>query len=38
MDDPSTNNEGKLAAKPGQIESCIDPTNQVIVRHRIFEV
>ena len=29
---------GKFAAKPGQIESCIDPTNQVIVRHRIFEV
>jgi hypothetical protein len=28
----------KFAAKPGQIESCIDPTNQVIVRHRVFEV
>jgi hypothetical protein len=24
--------------KPEHIKSCIDPTNQVIVRHRIFEV
>ncbi len=29
---------GKFAAKPGQIESCIDPPNEVIVRHRICEV
>jgi hypothetical protein len=29
---------GKFAAKPGQVESCIYPTNQVIVRQRIFEV
>src|SRR5476651_1396776 len=28
----------KLTAKPGQIESRIDPPHQVIVRHRIFEV
>jgi len=29
---------GKFAAKPGQIESCIDPPNEVIVRHRVCEV
>src|SRR5712672_2993539 len=28
----------KVAAKPAQIESRIDPPDQVIVRHRIFEV
>src|SRR5471032_220714 len=28
----------KLTAKPGQIESRIDPPHQVIVRHRIFEI